>query len=745
MLNTSEPIITSGKKCKSLLNSCIVLLLITSTATAIAANEEFSITDAQTVEVVKQEQSENDSQTRMSFYAFGQTFNLLLQKNEALINNYSSRLIDIELYAGTIEGVDGSWARISEVNGEFSGAIYDGYELFMLDSGKMIAESVDTRLKQTMQSTDNVVYRASDMSSTMSCGGSHGKDHEMSKFSYDGLVSELQQRQQAQQTSASGQSGDFNTAVATATQQVNLSIVADTQYVATSPNGAEAQVLSQMNIVDGIFSEQVGVQFGITEIQVLSNNGPLTSTNSSTLLNQYRGFVGNNNPGLSHLFTGRNVDGNVIGIAFISAICTSNGVGVTQAGGRGTLGALTAAHEFGHNFGSPHDNQAGSACAATPGNFLMNPSINGSNQFSQCSLEQISNVLSVRNSCLVEVNEPAPPTPIADCNAVTNFANGAAGFVFVDDPQSPAYTAGSASSGSLNVTVGAVDNADISDIEGAWRRQCQSDNTGQVTIRVNGGLTQASEYEANEFSQLILRVNGNLTVLAELTGDGNGGPTQSTGIQEFTATATLSAGVNTIDLLCFNNLKTFNNEVTNCSFNEIAVAADNIPTPEGDLINSNFDADFGGFTFEDDASDPLYANGDRTATAGVDSSGALFTVLGGVDDVDITNMQANWTQDFTTQGGSKTLTLDARLVQTADYEADENSEVAIIIDGQILILNRVVGNGNGGDLVGTGFQRYSVALNLNAGSHKISLVCRNNKKTFNNESTACVFDNVLIQ
>jgi len=212
------------------------------------------------------------------------------------------------------------------------------------------------------------------------------------------------------------------TAAATATQQVNLSIVADTQYVATSPNGTEAQVLSQMNIVDGIFAEQIGVQFGITNIQALTSNGPLTSTDPSDLLRQYQTFVGGNNPGLSHLFTGREIDGNVIGIAFLSGICTTSGVGLTQAGGRGTFGALTAAHEFGHNFGAPHDNQAGSACATSPGTFLMNPSINGSDQFSQCSVQQIQNVLSVRNACLVDVDVPAPtppPTgPIADCNVL---------------------------------------------------------------------------------------------------------------------------------------------------------------------------------------------------------------------------------------------------------------------------------------------------------------------------------------
>jgi len=148
-----------------------------------------------------------------------------------------------------------------------------------------------------------------------------------------------------------------------------------------------------MNIVNGIFSEQVGVQFGITEIEVLNDNGNLTSSNASELLGQFRTFVGNDNPGLAHLFTGRNIDGGTIGIAFINAICRNSGVGLTEAGGRGTFGALTAAHEFGHNFGAPHDNQTGSICASTPNGFLMNPSLNGSDQFSQCSLSQIANTV----------------------------------------------------------------------------------------------------------------------------------------------------------------------------------------------------------------------------------------------------------------------------------------------------------------------------------------------------------------
>ena len=754
MNNIFRCIFESKKKSKLFLSAYMSLMLaIPTTNTTAADAADFSITEAQSIQVSQEQDAEY---TLMSFSAFGQTFNLLMKKNDALMKNYSARLVDVELYAGTIEGIDGSWARITKVNNQFSGAIYDGYELYMLDNGNMVSDAVDPSLKEVMQETETVLYRASDMTSTLTCGdhGEHGEEghdeNAHSPFSYKKFVAGLRQQREAavatQSTNSSAATA--TTAAATATQQVNLSIVADTQYVATSPNGAQAQVLSQMNIVDGIFSEQVGVQFGITDIEALTDNGPLTSTDPSDLLGQYRSFIGNNNPGLSHLFTGREIDGNVIGIAFLSGICTTNGVGLTQAGGRGTFGALTAAHEFGHNFGAPHDNQAGSACATSPGTFLMNPSINGSDQFSQCSLQQIENVLNVRNACLVDVDVPAPaPTgPVADCNTQTSFANGANGFSFIDDPQSPAYTSSTISGGALNVAVGGVDNADISDMEGAWSRQCQSDSASQVTISVNGSLSQSPEYEANEFSQIALRINGNETVLATLTGDGNGGATQSTGTQQFTTTATLPAGTNTIELLCFNNLKTFNNEETNCSFTSINIDSGNNTVASGNILNVAFNSAFGGFSFVDDSNDPIYADGDRTANNGVNNSGALETTLGGIDSANISNIEGTWTRNFTaTEDGQLTLSLDGNLVQAEGYEANESSEIGVMIDNRSLVLNTVVGDGNGGGTIGTGFQRYNVSFNITAGTHSVSLFCRNSDKTATAEVTTCTFDNVVIE
>ena len=532
-----------------------------------ATNQGFFISNAEQVTFSKNTLSSSGSSTKyISFSAFKQNFNLTLQEKNQLMNGFSSKHKNIKLYAGIIQGNDNSWARITVVNDEYTGAIFNGSELYMIDTG----DNTNSALSNTnMAGVKTVIYKSSELSSHLTCG-----DHEThgSAFSYKNLLpnSTRQQLSPALRSLSSNAAttSDFETAAATASQQINLRIVADTQYAASSNLDAEAQVISQMNIVDGIFSEQVGVQFGITEIEVLTNNGSLSSTSPNELLGQFRTFIGNDNPGLAHLFTGRNLDGSTVGIATVGSICDIAGAGLTEAGGRGTIGALTAAHEFGHNFGSPHDNQAGSICESTPGSFLMNPSLNGSDQFSQCSLEQIANTLITRGQCLVPV-DTAPAEPAASCDFSLDFSNGDNDFNFVSDPQSPIYSSGSTFGGNLNTLLGGVDDVDIADIEGVWSRQCISDSDSNMTFNIQASLSQSPEYEASEFSQIALRVNGITTVLDTITGDGNGGPELSTGVQQYSVNVPLDSGVNTVELICFNNLKTLANETTECRFSSL--------------------------------------------------------------------------------------------------------------------------------------------------------------------------------
>ena len=543
----------------------------TNTFASSEPNHDFSLADAEQVNFTTNTLNKvGDSIHQVSFSAFGQDFNLVLQSNNKLVSRFPSKNKSIKLYSGKLQGNDESWARLTVFDDQYTGAIFDGSELFVIDMG----ENIDAALHgaKSMQSIKTVIYKSSEVSSELQCGGDHDEHNHDNIYSYKNLISEQTRQRYTRQASSvsnlnsiSGE--DLEVAAATATEQINLRIVTDPSYADSSNVSPEAQVLSQMNIVDGIFSQQVGVQFGITEIENLTSNGPLQSTGASALLNEFRTFVGNDNPGLAHLFTGRDIDSNTIGIAFLRGICRTSGVGLTQAGGRGTFGALTAAHEFGHNFGAPHDNQTGSACVDSPGTFLMNPSLNGSDQFSQCSLDQMSATLAGAR-CLVPVdNEPVAPAET--CNFSADFTDNANDFVFVRDAQNPVYSSGSALSNNLSISIGGVDDADITNIEGVWSRECLSDNERQVTFEVNASLSQSSEYESDEFSQVSLRVNGTTRTLATLTGDGNGGVSPSTGNQQYSVTLPLNAGLNTVELVCFNNLKTLENETTQCAFNRL--------------------------------------------------------------------------------------------------------------------------------------------------------------------------------
>jgi hypothetical protein len=88
--------------------------------------------------------------------------------------------------------------------------------------------------------------------------------------------------------------------------------------------------------------------------------------------------------------TGRDLDGNIVGISYMGSVCNGDTADSLSEGAHSTLeSALIAAHELGHNFNAPHDGDAG-ACSATPQAFLMAPQINYNEQFSSCSLDQIN-------------------------------------------------------------------------------------------------------------------------------------------------------------------------------------------------------------------------------------------------------------------------------------------------------------------------------------------------------------------
>ncbi|VUD52924.1 Development-specific protein S [Thalassocella blandensis] len=367
--------------------------------------ESFQYTfKANSPRLFKRSAEDESPMTQMEFDAYGQTFLLNLYENTRFRSKLQGRSSAVT-FKGNIEGIADSWVRLTSHNGVMTGAIFDGVELFIIDQTQVVEPEMSKWLKRdfSKNKSKEVIYRMSDTMDTAACGAEEATAKAAAKqASYKKLVEELQEQA----------AEEYPMALA-AEKRVNVTVVADTQYVASSNGDVDGQVISQMNVVDGIFSEQVGVQFYIDRIIPLSNNGPLTSTDAGTLLGQFNSYVNSNvgNSGLAHLFSGKEFDGNVIGVAYMRAVCTGHGTGTSQMGNRGVYGALTAAHEFGHNMGAPHDNQSGSACSSTPGSYLMNPGLNGSDQFSQCSINQMAPVVASA-SCLDDISGPTPtPTP----------------------------------------------------------------------------------------------------------------------------------------------------------------------------------------------------------------------------------------------------------------------------------------------------------------------------------------------
>ena len=631
---------------------------------------------------------------QLSLTAFGKTFALELETNEQLIADLPTaqrqRLAQkIKLFRGQLTGIKGSWVRLSQGGSRYSGMIWDGTEIYIIDQSDEIANAL------TAPGTDSypIMYRLKDATwPDAQCA----LDPNAKPFNdYSALVQEL---------------NDAVQALPAATKELSLAVVADTQFVTANRLDPEAAVVARTNVVDGIYSEQVGVHLRIAQIRSLQSNGTLTATASSTLLGQfatYASSTGFTNPGLAHLFTGRDLDGNTIGIAYLSSLCSARfGTGVSQISGTGTAGALIVAHEIGHNFGAPHDNQSGSACAATANGFIMNPSANGSQTFSACSLQQMQPV-------------------IADAVCITPAAGGAADLRPVL-PVNP-----------INAQVGA-----------SFAYRIEVRNGGSVaatgataTIAIPNGLQlQSSAVTGGSCVNSATQASCTLGTIAAAA----------------TSTITLTVRGPSAGSFTSNIAVAAGNDSNAANNNAQAVINIGSTTGAGTIFESHFDTSTDSFTYADDAfratRQPAYASGARVATGGF-SGGGLSVVLGAIDGATVLNMSGGWRRTFTLSAQQRvSVALRVKLSPGANYESDETSQALLAIDGRLLspvagrdYLAQLLGNGNGGSALTTGWLQLTVDLGvLAAGSHTLTIGGFNNKKTTSNERTDVFIDDVVV-
>ncbi len=321
----------------------------------------------------------------MAFRAYGRDFLIELHPNERLIANLpptqKGALDAYTLLAGKVAGVPDSWVRLTVVGSELHGAVWDGDHLYAIAPAREMRNAVAE--KSLAAGDGTLLYRLDDVQwrdSPPLCGV--GPGHAL-ETNYPKLTAELRE----------------NAAAAVVVDgQLHVEFIADFEFFQAFSTVTQGEMLARVNIVDGIFAEQVGIAI-TPHFRVFSAaDDPFVASDGENLLDELAAYreatPAVRERGLAHLITGRDLTGQTAGIAFIGSLCQpAQGVSLSE----GRFGALTSsiiiAHELGHNFGAPHDAEEGSACEATSTGFLMQPFVGSSSTFSDCSLAQMQPVV----------------------------------------------------------------------------------------------------------------------------------------------------------------------------------------------------------------------------------------------------------------------------------------------------------------------------------------------------------------
>ncbi len=247
-----------------------------------------------------------------------------------------------------------------------------------------------------------IVYRSTDVITDgldMGCG----TDHEN-----DALHEDIDEKIEQKVNADNG---------ASACYQVDLAIASDASMLSKYGNAGAVQAhnIAVLNDVEGDYTGNFNhdIKFNIV-IQFISASNPWGSNaDAGTYLSNFRNWGNGGGFGvtydLAEMWTNIDLTGSTIGIAYLSALCTSNKYHVLQdfSSNAELLRCLTS-HEIGHNFASSHDN-----CPTGGTVFIMCPFVSTSTEWSSGSASSISGHITSRinNGCLQACSSGPAPTP----------------------------------------------------------------------------------------------------------------------------------------------------------------------------------------------------------------------------------------------------------------------------------------------------------------------------------------------
>jgi len=306
---------------------------------------------------------------------------------------------DAEAFQGEVADRPGSWVAVTRIGDRWSGIWYDGGEYFGIES----AGALGVLQGAPRADPDSpMVYRLRDVvwdDLSLEEDIRHAPPGNGQKLATDLNAQAL----------VGGDAGP--------THRLAVALVTDWPLAERDGEDLEANLLARLNVIDGIFASQLGVQVTAASVTTHTRRStdPFSNTgDSSDLLDELASWRAGNawqrQTALTHLFTGRDLDRRTVGLAYMDTLCSRRySASLSEARTPAGFAALVAAHEIAHVLGAPHDGDQEGACATTSsGSWLMAPRINGSQQFSSCSVTQMAPRVQAA-SCLQKL--AAPPLP----------------------------------------------------------------------------------------------------------------------------------------------------------------------------------------------------------------------------------------------------------------------------------------------------------------------------------------------